>query len=110
MRHGRTVNLILSESDFEFLRQISDRFGIKRSEFLRLLIQGLRVGESAMNKEGAKVEIGGYGFEFSNEYLESFIGQIEPILEGFGKGVKITTQKTTQKPKKRRKTPFKAVA
>lgn len=110
MRHGRTVHLILSESDFDFLQGISDQFGIKKSEFLRLLIQGLRVGESAMNKEGAKVEIGGYGLEFSQEYLESFVRQIEPILEGFGKGVKVTTQKTAQKPKKRRKMPFKAVA
>jgi hypothetical protein len=110
MRHGKSVSLILSESDFNFLQSISNQFGVKKSEFLRLLIQGLKVGESAMSKQGAKVEVGGYGLEFSQEDLELFVKQLEPILEGLGKGVKISPVKTRQKPNISRRRPVKAVA
>jgi hypothetical protein len=110
MRNAKGVTLLLSESDFNFLQTISDQFGVKKSEFLRLLIQGLRVGESAMNKQGAKIEVGGYGIEFSQEDLELFVRQLEPILGGFGKGVKVTPVKTRKRAKTSRRKPVKAAA
>ena len=110
MRHGKNVSLILSESDFDFLQTISNRFGVKKSEFLRLLIQGLKVGESALTNQGAKVEVGGYGIEFSQEELESFVKELEPILEGLGKGVKVTPVQTRQKAKNSRRKPVRTAA
>jgi len=110
MRHGRSVNLILSESDYAFLQKMADSAGVKKSEFLRLIVQGLKVGDAIMNNRGAKVEIGGYGFEFSQEYLESFIKQLEPILDHFGNGIKVTTPKTKQRAAKRQIKPLKLTA
>jgi hypothetical protein len=110
MRHGKTVTLILSESDFDFLQSISDRFGVKKSEFLRLFIQGLKVSEATFSKQGTKVEVGGYGIEFSPEHIESFVKQLEAVFEGFSENVKVTPIKTPQKPKKRRIKPFTKVA
>jgi hypothetical protein len=110
MRHFKQVCVPMSESDFNFLQSISDQFQLKKSEFIRLLIQGLKVGESAMTKQGAKVEVGGYGLEFSQEDLELFVKQLEPILEGLGKGVKVTPVKTRQKARVSRRKPVRTAA
>jgi hypothetical protein len=110
MRTGVSVTLILSKSDFDYLQDLADRFGVKKSEFLRLLIQSLKVSEAAMTKKGTSVEIGGYGFEFSPELLQSFVTQIEALYEGYSKSIKVTPVKTRQRAQNRRLTGFKAIA
>jgi hypothetical protein len=110
MRQGKTVCIILSDSDFDYLQDLSDRFGVKKSEFLRLLVQSLKVSEAAMTKKGASVEVGGYGIEFSPELLQSFVSQIEALYEGFSKSIKVTPVKTRERAKNRRLKGFKAVA
>jgi len=101
MRPSRGVCLQLSQSDWDFLGDISNRFGVKKTEFLRLFVQSLKVGE-AVRKGKTKVEVGGYGFEFTPEALKSFASQIETITEGFAKDIKVTTTKTRQVAQKRR--------
>jgi hypothetical protein len=110
MRHGINVSVFLSKSDFDYLQDLSNRFGVKKSEFLRLLIQSLKISEAAMSKKGASVEVGGYGIEFSPELLQSFVTQIEALLDGFSKSVKVTYHKTRQTAHNRRLKGFKAVA
>ena len=110
MRKSINVSLFLSQSDFDYLQSLSDRFGVKKSEFLRLLIQSLKVSEAAMSKKSASVEVGGYGIEFSTEALHSFVGQIEALYEGFSKSIKVTPVKTKIKARNRRLKGFKAVA
>lgn len=94
MRQGRRVSVILSPSDFAYLQDISDRFGVKKSEFVRLFIQGLKVGELADKGKGGVVEVGGYGYEFSPELLKSFVSQLETLFEGVSKDVKVVSKKT----------------
>jgi hypothetical protein len=110
MRHGINVSVVFSKSDFAYLQDLADRFGVKKSEFLRLLIQSLKISEAAMTKKGTSVEVGGYGIEFSPELLQSFVTQIEALLDGFSKSVKVTYSKTQQIATKRRIKGFKAVA
>jgi hypothetical protein len=110
MRQGINVSVVLSKSDYNYLQDLSNRFGVKKSEFLRLLIQSLKVSEAAMTKKGTSVEIGGYGIEFSPELLQSFVTQIEALYEGYSKSIKVTYQKTQQTATKRRLKGFKAVA
>lgn len=97
MRQGKKVSVILSPSDFAYLQDISDRFGVKKSEFVRLFIQGLKVGEMAETGKGGVVEVGGYGYEFSPELLKSFVGQLETLFEGVSKDVKVVSKKTKRK-------------
>jgi len=110
MRDATMVSLLLSNSDFKYLQDISNRFGLKKSEFLRLLIQSLKISEAVATKKGTEVQVGGYGIEFSPETLQSFAEQIEALFEGVGKGIKITYVKTKAKPKKSRMKPVLAVA
>jgi hypothetical protein len=110
MRAGVSVSLILSQSDFDYLQDLANRFGIRKSEFLRLLIQSLKVSEAAMTKKGTSVEVGGYGIEFSPELLQSFVSQIEALLDGFSKSIKVTPVKTKKRARNRRLTGFKAIA
>jgi hypothetical protein len=110
MRHGINISVVLSKSDFDYLQDLADRFGVKKSEFLRLLIQSLKISEAAMTKKGTSVEIGGYGIEFSPELLQSFVTQIEALYEGYSKSIKVTYHKTRQTATKRRIKGFKAVA
>ncbi len=110
MRDGRNISLILSQSEFDYLQDLSNRFGVKKSEFLRLLVQSLKVSEAAMSKNPTSVEVGGYGIEFSPELLQSFVSQIEALYEGFSKSIKVTPVKTRERAKNRRLKGFKAVA
>lgn len=110
MRNGRNISLILSQSDFDYLQDLSNRFGVKKSEFLRLLVQSLKVSEAAMSKKSTSVEVGGYGIEFSPELLQSFVSQIEALYDGFSKAIKVTPVKTRKKARNRRLKGFKAVA
>jgi hypothetical protein len=68
------------------------------------------VSEAALTKKSTSVEVGGYGIEFSPELLESFVTQIEALLDGFSKSVKVTYPKTRQTATNRRLKGFKAVA
>ena len=110
MRHGINVSVVLSKSDWDYLQDLSSRFGVKKSEFIRLLIQSLKVSEAALTKKSTSVEVGGYGIEFSPELLESFVTQIEALLDGFSKSVKVTYPKTLQTATNLRLKGFKAVA
>jgi hypothetical protein len=113
MRKGINVSLILSESDFDFLERFSSQLGLKKSEFLRLFIQGLKVGEAmnnTRNSKGVNVEVGGYGFEFSQSAMNSFVKQLEPLLEGFSDNVKVNPIKTPKKARNRQIKGFKKVA
>jgi len=101
MRPSKGVCVLLSQSDMDFLGDISNRFGVKKTEFVRLLIQSLKVGD-AVRQGKTKIEVGGYGFEFTPQALQSFVSQIETITEGFGKAIKITPCKTRQVAVRRR--------
>jgi hypothetical protein len=114
MRKGINISLILSESDYAFLDRFSSDLGLKKSEFLRLFIQGLKVGEAMNNakttNKGLNVEVGGYGFEFSQSAMNSFVKQLEPLLEGFSDNVKVNPIKTPIRARNRKIKGFKKVA
>lgn len=105
MRDAIMVSLLLSKSDFKYLQDISDRCGLKKSEFLRLLIQSMKIGEAVATKKGTEVQVGGYGIEISPDALQSFAEQIEGLFKGVSKGIKITHVKTKGYPTKRRVKP-----
>jgi predicted transcriptional regulator len=112
-RDYKAVSLKLSQSDFAYLQDLSNRFGIRKSEFLRLLVHSLKIGEAALNNKATTVKVGGYGYEFRPELIQEFAKRIEDVLEAFSKEIKITPVKTPtgmSKAVNRRIKAFKAIA
>jgi predicted KAP-like P-loop ATPase len=104
------VSLILSKSDYSYLQDISSRFGLKKSEFLRILIQSLKVCEACTTHQGTSVEVGGYGYEFSPQLLQSFVSEIETLIDGYSKSIRVTPVKTKIKGRKCPKQAFQDVS
>jgi hypothetical protein len=70
-RKRTSVCLILSPDEFEALQSLADESGISKSEFLRLIIQGIWLGKTVTDGKKGKITIGGYGFTFDPKEMES---------------------------------------
>ena len=84
-RKRTSVCLILSPDEFEALQTLADETGVSKSEFLRLIIQGIWLGKSMI--EGNKsVTIGGYGYSFDPSEMETLF---EDVAKKLNKAVDI---------------------
>jgi predicted transcriptional regulator len=70
-REKTTVTLILSADEFKALQELADESGISKSEFLRLIIQGIWLGKTVTDGKKGKITIGGYGYTFDPKEMES---------------------------------------
>jgi hypothetical protein len=82
-----SVRLVLSSEDYDTLSQVSDEVGLKRSEYLRAIIQGIGLGRKVENQiiEGKDVNIQfqGYGFSIPTNVMENLLQSIgETLLQG----------------------------
>jgi hypothetical protein len=82
-----SVRLVLSSEDYDTLSQVSDEVGLKRSEYLRAIIQGIGLGRKATNQIEAGKEVNlefqGYGFSIPTNVMEDLLQSIgKTLLEG----------------------------
>lgn len=75
------VTLILSADEFNALQTIADEAEVTKSEFLRLIIQGIWLGRSISEGKKTSVNVGGYGYSFKPEEMELLFQEISDKLE-----------------------------
>jgi hypothetical protein len=90
-RKTKSLTLILSSEDFETLSQVSNEVGLKKSEYLRAIIQGIGAGRKVENQieEGkdVNIEFQGYGFSIPSNVMENLL---QSISENLLQGIKVT--------------------
>jgi hypothetical protein len=96
-----SMNLRLSESDWMMLDTLSKKQGLKKSEYLRLLIQTIYIAETTKpdDKGSYKIRFGEYGFTLDKEFIEQYAKE----LEGFFMGIEKRMQKVVLSQTKRDK-------
>jgi len=88
------LSVLLAEKEHEQLMEISALCGMKKSEFVRALIQGAYVSYE-VNKQleagitDISVEIGGYGFQVDYEAIKGIFGGIADTIGDIEKHVTI---------------------
>jgi hypothetical protein len=88
-RNYMKLTVPLSLGEFDFLQKVSDESEISKSEFIRLIVQGMMLGESISNGESQKVDVGGYGFSFQTEEMKMLVQDINDRLDRFLKDVNV---------------------
>ena len=86
-RKTKSLTLILSAEDFDTLVEVSNEVGLKKSEYLRAIIQGIGLGRKVENQieEGkdVNIELHGYGLNIPNNVMEKLLHSIgETLLQG----------------------------
>lgn len=96
-RNQIRLTLILSNADNDILVNASNKAGLKKSEYLRAIIQGIgygtKVAEQVKKGKGVKIEAAGYGLNIP-------ISVMEDILQDVSKRLTRSLQITEIKPKK----------
>jgi hypothetical protein len=82
-----SVRLVLSSEDYDTLSQVSDEIGLKRSEYLRAIIQGIGLGRKVENQiiagKDVNIEFQGYGFSIPTNVMENLLQSIgQTLLQG----------------------------
>lgn len=99
------LSVLLTEWEHEQLSDISGSLGIKKSEYVRALIQGSYIAHQIDEqiKEGKKdiaIEYGGYGYEIDVDSIKGILAPIVGLVnpEDLKKAVRIKyTSMSTQK-------------
>jgi hypothetical protein len=72
-----SLTLILSAEDNEALENLAFTSGLKKSEYLRAIIQGISLGnkisETMSQTQDVKLEIGGYGLSIPSDVMQELI-------------------------------------
>jgi hypothetical protein len=74
------ISVELPVNEYTILEKLSHECGISKSEYLRLLIQGIYIGEQVAKGEN-QVEFGGYGYSFKADEMESLFKEVSQKLE-----------------------------
>jgi hypothetical protein len=115
MEKAKMLSVLLLQSEHEILQEMADNVGIKKSEFVRSLIQGAYVAHSiqkAMDRgeSQASIKYGGYGFEINFDVIMGIFKNISTQLDGLedaiNEGVKVNYN-SIQRPLVRRIKPSK---
>jgi len=89
-----SLTLILSAEDNDVLTEASNEVGLKKSEYLRAIIQGIgagsRMAEQLEQGENGYIEVGGYGLNIPIDVME---GLLQGISEKLIEGIQITELK-----------------
>lgn len=78
-----SLTLILSAEDNDALETIAFESGLKKSEFLRAIIQGISAGTkiATMSQgENVKFDLGGYGFTIPSNVMEDLLQDVSKKL------------------------------
>jgi hypothetical protein len=73
------IGVELSPDEYLAIQKLADNSGISKSEYLRLLIQGITIGEKLL--QGESVQFGGYGYSFKPDEMENLFKDVSEKLE-----------------------------
>lgn len=86
-----SLTLILSAEDNKGLEDVAFALGLKKSEFLRAIIQGISMGnsvaETMSQNKNVKVEVDGYGFSIPNDVMTELL---KDVSERLTKAIEVT--------------------
>lgn len=86
-----SLTLILSAEDNDILVEASNEVGLKKSEYLRAIIQGIGAGSKLVKQvdsgKDVNIEVDGYGLNIPNNVMEELLQSISQKLI---KGIQIT--------------------
>jgi hypothetical protein len=74
------ISVELPVNENTILEKLSRECGISKSEYLRLLIQGIYIGEQVVKGEN-QVQFGGFGYSFKADEMESLFKEVSKKLE-----------------------------
>ena len=74
------IGVELSPEEYNAIQKLADDCQISKAEYLRLLIQGIYIGEQ-MAKGKKQIEFGGYGYSFKADEMESLFKEVSEKLE-----------------------------
>jgi predicted transcriptional regulator len=74
------ISVELSPKEYIILQKLAEDCNISKAEYLRLIIQGIHLGDQ-INKGENKVEFGGYGYSFKPEEMESLFQEVSEKLQ-----------------------------
>lgn len=82
-----SLTLILSAEDNEALENLAFGAGLKKSEYLRAIIQGISLGnkinDTMSQGKDVKIEIEGYGLSIPNKVMQELIQDAsDKLLQG----------------------------
>jgi hypothetical protein len=105
----------LSDEDMEILDKLSKKQGLRKSEYIRALIQSLWIAETLKENEKGNYtfEIGGYGYVLEKDFMEGFVKGLEPLFQDIEKQLnraKIKVKKTDRRVLIRNAMKYKKVA
>jgi hypothetical protein len=96
--------LRLSSEDMKMLTELSEKQGLKKAEYLRMLLQTIYIAETTKVKEDKKgnitFNIGDYGYRLERKFIEDYAKELEKFFEGIGermKRVKLSNPKPNKK-------------
>ena len=79
------LTLRLSQEDNKCLENLALSSGLKKSEYLRAIIQGISLGnklaETMSQGKDVKFDLGGYGFAINNEIMEELLKDVMVKME-----------------------------
>lgn len=79
-----SLTLILSVEDYNTLVDASNEIGLKKSEYLRAIIQGIGAGKKVANQietgKDVNIEIHGYGVSIPTNVMEELLQSISQNL------------------------------
>lgn len=83
-RNQIRLTVILSAEDNDILVNASNEVGLKKSEFLRAIIQGIGLGskmaQQVESKENVNLELGGYGLNIPINVMEELLQDVSEKL------------------------------
>lgn len=101
------LTLILSAEDNDILVEASKEVGLKKSEYLRAIIQGIgagsRIARQIETGENTNIEIGGYGLDIPINVMEELLQDISKKLI---EGIQITELEPKKNLRKKRMKPM----
>ena len=78
------LTLILSAEDNDVLTEAAKEVGLKKSEYLRAIIQGIGAGSKIARQiemgDNANIEVEGYGFNIPHNVMEELLHDISKKL------------------------------
>lgn len=101
------LTLILSAEDNDVLTEAAKEVGLKKSEYLRAIIQGIGAGSKIARQiemgDNANIEVEGYGFNIPHNVMEELLQDISKKLI---EGIKITELEPKKKLRQKRMKPM----
>ncbi|MEI8054335.1 MAG: hypothetical protein WCH52_11410 [Bacteroidota bacterium] len=70
------ISVALSYDEYKALEIISKEADVSKSEFIRLIVQGLWLGRQVAEGKKNTLEMGGYGFTFKPEEMEELLKEV----------------------------------